>query len=79
VERLSDLLLLDLELFVIWDREPLAPTVELPLGWNRLFQWRLFHGSIYLSLEVVFFGLGDTEIYDRIWDRSTGDDDLASI
>lgn len=79
MERLGDLLFLDLELLVIRDREPLAPAIELPLSWDRLFEWRLANSAKNLSLKVIFFGLRDSQIYDRIWDRSTGDDDLATI
>lgn len=79
VECLTDLLFLDMELLFIRDREPFAATIELPLGWDRLFEWRFFYCAKYLRLEMILLGLGDSQIDHRVRDSSARDDDPTTI
>lgn len=57
VERLSDLCFLDLELLGIRNREPLTPTIELPLGSYREFERTLFHRAQYLCFDMILLAL----------------------
>jgi hypothetical protein len=57
IKRLSDLDFLDLELLGIRDREPLASAIELPLGWDREFEWALLHRAQYLCFDMILLAL----------------------
>jgi hypothetical protein len=41
----------------IRDREPLTPTIELPLSRNREFERTLFHRAQYLCFDMILLAL----------------------
>ena len=79
IKRLSDLGFLDLELLGIRDREPLTPTIELPLSSYREFERTLLHSAQYLCFDMILLALEYTQIDDRLRDSSTRHDDPSTI
>jgi hypothetical protein len=73
------LLIFYLQLLGIWYREPLASTIELPLGWDILLEWRTLHCTQYLCFEVILLGLENTQINYSIRNSTTRDDDTSTI
>ena len=79
VEGFGDLSFLDLELLGIWDREPLTATVELPLGWDREFEWTLLHCAQYLCFDMILLALEYSQIDYCLRYGSSRDDDPSAI
>ena len=79
MECFFHLSILDLELMLIPDREPLRTTVEL-MSWQEWdFERRLLHDIEFLSFIVRLSLLQHTDIHDTSRDTSSCDDDFATI
>ncbi len=76
---LFHLSILDLELMLIPDREPLRTTVEL-MSWQEWdLKWRLLHDIEFLSFIVRLSLLQHADIHDTSRDTSSCDDHFATI
>ena len=75
----TDLICLDLELFVVWNREPTSSSVELPFCRNRLLEGRCFEGTSDLCFNVIFTYTNDARLYDGLGDGSSREDNTAPV
>jgi hypothetical protein len=79
VKCFSYLRLFDLQLFGIWDREPLTSSIELPSFWNILLKWRFFYHFEDLCIDTIFMYFCDFEMNNTFRNGTSCDNNFLPI